>query len=400
MSEMDGIIWRCTLQISRVAIVALFLNASAGAETAHPRRPPSTEQRSAADRRAFDRRLDEYIRSQMRQHHIVGLSLAVVRQGGVVEAKGYGFANLETHTPASAKTIYKIGSISKQFLASGIMLLVADGKLSLDDPLTKFLDDAPPSWSAITVRELLTHTSGLAAQRPENDPPGFEPYQMQSEVDLIRRNYSTPLEFAPGTQWRYSNLGYFVLAEVISKASGMPWREYLVAKVFAPAGLSFTRVTSTTDIVPDRADGYVLKEGILQNAESWIAVRPSGAFLSNVLDLARWDAVLYSDRVLTSSMRERMWTPVSLADGTTYHYGMGWSLDSWHGRRRIDHNGGTPGFLCDFERFIDDKLAVIVLMNTSAGDPREIALAVADLYERTVFHSHETDSGGVEHDSQ
>jgi len=135
--------------------------------------------------------------------------------------------------------------------------------------------------------------------------------------------------------------------------------------------------------------------GRLRNAVSWIAVRPSGAFLSTVLDLARWDAVLYSDRVLTSAMRERMWTPVTLADGTTYPYGFGWSLDSWHGHRRVDHNGGTPGFLCDFERFVDDNLAVIVLMNTSAGDPQEIALAVADLYERTVSQSHGDDSGGT-----
>jgi CubicO group peptidase (beta-lactamase class C family) len=331
----------------------------------------------------------------MHQHHIVGLSLAIVRKGVVVEAKGYGFANLETQTPATAETVYKIGSISKQFLASGIMLLVGDGKLSLDDPVTQFLEDAPPSWSAITVRELLTHTSGLAAQRPENDPPGFEPYEMLPEAELIRRNYATPLEFTPGEQWRYANLGYFVVAEVISKASGMPWNEYLTAKLFAPAGLSATRVTSTTDIVPQRADGYVFKEGRWQNAPSWIAVRPSGAFLSTVLDLARWDAVLYSDRVLTSAMRERMWTPAKLADGTTYPYGFGWALDSWHGHRRVDHNGGTPGFLCDFERFVDDQLAVVVLMNTSAGDPREIALAVADLYERTVSHSQGKDSGGA-----
>jgi D-alanyl-D-alanine carboxypeptidase len=146
--------------------------------------------------------------------------------------------------------------------------------------------------------------------------------------------------------------------------------------------MAATRVTSTTDIVPNRANGYVLKDGRLQNAESWIPVRPSGAFLSNVLDIAKWDAVLYSDAVLTLSMRERMWQPARLADGTTYPYGFGWAVDSWQGHRRIHHNGGRPGFLCDFERFTDDRLAIIVLMNTSSGDPEEIALNIAGLYER------------------
>jgi D-alanyl-D-alanine carboxypeptidase len=369
------------LQSCCFTLLALAIYVSAAARTPPTPLPVAPEQiTDTAEHRTIDRRLDEYIQTEMRKSKIVGLSLAIVRNGHLVKAKGYGFANIETRTPATPETIYKIGSISKQFLASGIMLLVADGKVSLDDPITKYLNAAPQSWEKITVRELLTHTSGLAAQRPENDPPGYEPFKIQPDADLIRRNYSIPLEFAPGTKWRYSNLGYFVIAEIITRASGVPWNEYLSAMIFAPAGMAATRVTSTTDIVPNRADGYVLEDGRLQKAESWIAVRPSGAFLSNVLDMAKWDAVLYSDRVLTASMRERMWTPANLADGTTYPYGFGWSLDSWHGHRRIDHNGGIPGFLSDFERFVDDELAVIVLMNTSSGNPTQIALDVADLY--------------------
>src|SRR5262249_12668019 len=148
--------------------------------------------------------------------------------------------------------VYKIGSISKQFIAAGIMLLVAEGKVTLNDRISKYLYDAPPTWTDITVEHLLTHTSGLAAWRP-NDSPGFEPYKSQSDIDVIRHAYSAPMQFSPGEKWSYSNLGYFVLAQIITEASDMPWSEYLSAKIFTPLGMAATRVTSTTDIVQNRA---------------------------------------------------------------------------------------------------------------------------------------------------
>ena len=144
--------------------------------------------------------------------------------------------------------------------------------------------------------------------------------------------------------------------------------------------MAATRVTSTVDIVSHRASGYELNHGHLQNAPSWTAVRPSGAFLSTVVDLAKWDTVLYTNSLLSSMMQDRMSRPVTLKDGSTYPYGFGWAVDEWKGHRRIHHSGGIPGFRSDLERFVDDKLTVIVMTNTTPADPEKIALGIAALY--------------------
>ncbi len=173
---------------------------------------PRTETRSADDL------VDDYVKVQMQRRHIAGLSLAVVKNGKILKAKGYGLANVETSTPATAETVYKIASISKQFLATGIMLLVQDGKLGLDDKVSKYLDGTPAKWKDITIRHLFAHTSGLV-----RDPPGFDPFKARPDAEVIRSAYSTKLDFVAGNKWDYSNLGYYMLAEIIHKASGKPW---------------------------------------------------------------------------------------------------------------------------------------------------------------------------------
>jgi CubicO group peptidase (beta-lactamase class C family) len=358
--------WTSVVAIMRMMMVMLFLTLPALA--------------AAAGRSHVEGQLDEYIHREMREDHLVGLSLAVLQNGRMVVAKGYGLANVETGTLATPMTVYKIGSVSKQFISTAVVLLAAEGRLSFGDRLDKYLEDAPETWKGITVEELLTHTSGLRAQQAEGDPPGYEPYSGQPNIEVIRHAYAVPLDFPPGQRWAYSNLGYFVLAEIISRASGVPWDEYIRRKVFAPAGLTATRVTSTVDIVSNRASGYEFSNGNLQNAPSWTAVRPSGAFLSTVVDLAKWDTVLYANSLLSSAMQDRMWRPVTLKDGSTYPYGFGWAVDEWRGHRRIHHNGGIPGFRSDFERFVDDKLTVIVTTNTTPVDPEKIALEIVALY--------------------
>ena len=215
--------------------------------------------------------VDDYVAAQMRRKHIPGLSLAVVKDGKLLKAKGYGLANVETNTPAAPDTVYKIGSISKPFLAAGVMLLVQDEKLGLDDRVSKHLDGAPDSWKDITVRHPLTHTSGLV-----EDPPGFEPFAMRPDAEVVRLAYPKPLLFAPGDKWSYSNLGYFVLGEVIRKVSGQSWSEFVAERLFAPARMTATRTTTTTEIVPNRADGYDWNKGRLVKAEDWVAVRRAG----------------------------------------------------------------------------------------------------------------------------
>ena len=323
---------------------------------------------------AFADDVDSYVETQRQWLHIPGLSLAVVKEGKIIKAQGYGLANVETDTLATPESVFKIGSVSKQFLAAAIMLLVQDGKVGLDDSIGKYLEAAPDAWKDITIRHLLTHTSGLVREAPD-----FDPFKAQSDADVIKAVAPLPLRFEPGEKWEYSNAGYYVLAEIIHRVSGMPWGQFVADRLFAPAGMTASR-TTTADIVPHRASGYSSRGHKLQNAPDWIALRPSGAFLSTALDLAKWDVALSTDMILKAAFREAMWTPVKLKSGVTYPYGFGWFVDTINGHRRIRHDGGLPGFSSDFERFVDDRLTVIALANAENRDLRDLALRVAGFY--------------------
>ena len=320
--------------------------------------------------------IDDYLKTQMRWERIPGLSIAVVRDGQILRAGGYGFSNLETDARAGADTVYKMGSLSKQFLAAGLMVLVQDGKVGLDDPINKYLPDVPEAWQPITIRNLLTHTSGIA-----RDSPAFDPLKLQSDDEVVRAVYSQPLQFSPGSRFAYSNINYYCVAEIIQKASGMPWPDFIASRIFAPAGLTSTRTTTATDIVPHRASGYETSQGKVKNADIWIALRPSGAFLSTVLDLAKWDNALDSDKILTAASRDQMWAPARLTDGTTHGYGFGWFVDEINGHRRVHHSGGVPGFVCEMERFPDDRLTVIIMANIGNRDLEDMAVHVAAHYQ-------------------
>lgn len=319
--------------------------------------------------------IDDHVNAEMQKQRIPGLSLAVVRDGKIVKAEGYGLANVELNVPATPQTVYKIGSVSKQFIAAGIVLLVQENKINLDDRIGKFLEGTPDAWKEITVRQLLTHTSGIV-----REAPGFDPLKIQTDADVIKSAYSLPLGFAPGERSEYSNTGYFALAEIVRKASGKPWEDFLTERFFAPLAMNATRTTTVTEIVQNRADGYAWRNNKLQNADEFIALRPSGAFLSNVLDLAKWDAALYTDKILASSVRNQMWEAVKLNNGRTHPYGFGWYLDTVGGRKLVRHGGSLPGFRAEFVRFTDDKLSIIILANGDNANLGSVALGIADRY--------------------
>jgi CubicO group peptidase (beta-lactamase class C family) len=306
---------------------------------------------------------------------IPGLSIAVVRDGKVIKIEGYGFANLETNTVATPETVYRIGSVSKQFLAAGMMLLVQEGKVGLDDPVSKYLD-APATWKEITVRRLLTHTSGI-----ERESPIFDPMKVQSDLEAIKATFPLPLRFIPGSKWEYSNLNYYCVAEIIRKVTGESWSEFIADRIFRPASMMSTRTTTVTEIVPNRASGYATTEEGLRNAEVWNALRPSGAFMSTVSDLVRWDTSLYTDQILNADSRKAMWTPVRLNDGKSYPYGFGWIVNDVNGHRRIRHSGGVPGFVAEFSRFPDDRISVILMANIQNRDLSDLAAKVAGYYD-------------------
>ncbi len=323
-------------------------------------------------------KVDDYVRAAMQKQHVPGVAVAVVRDGKVIKAAGYGMANLELNVAATPDTVFKIGSVSKQFLSAGIMLLVQDGKLSLDDKISKFLDGTPDTWKDITVRHLLTHTSGLV-----REAPGFNPLKIQSDADVIKTAYGVPLVFKTGDKWQYCNVGYFSLAEIIHKVSGKPWGDFLTERIFAPLGMNSTRTTTMTDLVQNRANGYAWSKGKYQNADIYFALRPSGAFLSTVNDLAKWDAALYTDKFLTKATRDQMWTPVKLNNGETYPYGFGWQLEPAGNHRQVRHGGSLPGFRAEFTRLVDDKLSVIVLTNGDGANAASIAAVSRIIMFRT-----------------
>ncbi len=318
---------------------------------------------------------DDYVKDAMQRQRLPGLSLVVIKNQKIVKVQGYGLANIELNVPATPETVYKIGSVSKQFIATGIMMLVQEGKLNIDDKISQYLDDTPESWKPITIRHLLTHTSGII-----REAPGFDPLKIQSDADVIKTAYPSPLRFTPGEKYEYCNVGYFTLAEIIRRVSGIPWGEYLNERLFKPLGMNATRPTDMRELVPNRANGYVWRNGKFENAAIYLALRPSGAFLSTVMDLAKWEEALAAQKVLKQSMLDQMWTPVKLNDGKTEQYGFGWQLDDVRGHKLVNHGGSLPGFRAQFARFVDDKVTVIVLTNGDNANAFSIARGVADLY--------------------
>jgi len=326
--------------------------------------------------------IDDFVKAWMERQHVPGVCIAVVKDGSLIKAEGYGLADVEHGIPARPDTVFKIGSVSKQFIAAGIMLLVQDGRIAVDDKVSKYLQGTPTTWQAITLRHLLTHTSALV-----REGPGFDFNKLQPDIDVIKTAYPVPLQFAPGERYEYSNLDYFVLAEVIHRVTEKPWSDFLSERVFTPLGMTATRVTTLADIVPNRAGGYVWKAGKLQNEDDWPAVRPSGAFLSTVLDLAKWEAALLGDRVLKESAKTAMWTPVTLNDGQTFPYGFGWQLDDWPadspvptGVPMIRHGESMNGFQAAYSRWPSHGLTVIILTNLSNAPYEGLAANIAIRY--------------------
>src|SRR5882672_6371897 len=211
--------------------------------------------------------IDVFITSQMKQQGIIGLSIGVVKNGKIIKAKGYGRANIELDIPASEKSVYKIASISKQFITAGIMKLLQEGKIKVSDPITKFIKDAPAKWNSITIRHLLNHTSGLPV-----DPPGFDGMKEQADSIYIRTAFTDSLTFPPGSKFEYSNFGYFILADIIRVTSHLSFSEYMKKYIFDERGLSNTRTTSLEAIIPNRAAGYIKNaDNSIINAPNYIA---------------------------------------------------------------------------------------------------------------------------------
>ena len=324
--------------------------------------------------------VDSYVASEMQRQHIPGVSLLVSRDGNVVLAKGYGLANVELQVPVKPETVFQSGSVGKQFTASAVMMLVEEGKIKLDDAITKYLPGAPAAWHEVTIRELLSHTAGFT------DYPGnFDFRRDYTEAQLLKIVEGIPLAYPPGTKWAYSNLGYLTLGIIIHRVTGKFYGDFLEERIFQPLGMNTTRIISEADIVPNRAAGYRLVKGELRNQE-WVSptlnTTADGALYFSTLDLAKWDAALYTEKLLKKSSLEQMWTIAKLKNGqpNSGHYGFGWFIEAPDGHHVVEHEGAWQGFKSQISRYVDDKLTVIVLANLEQADPAAIAHGVAKIY--------------------
>jgi D-alanyl-D-alanine carboxypeptidase len=310
-------------------------------------------------------KVDAFVRGQMTENHIPGLSLAVVQGGKVVFAKGYGIANLELSAPVTERTVFAIYSITKTFTGVATMMLVEDGKISLEDPISKHLANLPAAWNRVTIRHLLTHTSGLKEFcAVPSKPCDLSRDFTQAEVLNLVSSY--PLDFPSGEHWAYGNTGYFLLGMLIEKVSGKNYEQFLHERIFIPLEMRDTRLENYAELIPHRASGYTWKNGGYRNA---LRVSPTLSFslaglVSTVLDLAKYDAALYTEKLLKRRTLDEMWTRGKLNNGQTVDHGLGFGLSPYKGRRRVGHSGGHTGFSTTITRLIDEKVTVIVLTNS------------------------------------
>lgn len=320
-------------------------------------------------------RIDDLVRAEMEKNHVPGIALAVIRSGEPARLQGYGLANLEHGVPVTPKTAFKLASVSKHFFAAAVLLLTEEGKIALSDSVRKHIPEAPLEWEGITIRHLLSHTGGLL-----RECPAFDAFKPQPDFDLIRSAFPRPLEFQPGEKYQYSNTGYFTIAEIIRRLSGQSWEEFIEKRLFQPAGMHATRTTTTRQLIANRSGGYDWSASGWTNAADYFAVRPSGAFVSTLEDMVRWDAALSTGVPLKKALREQMWQPVPLNDGTSSGYALGWSVARRKGRQVVHHGGSLPGFRTHYARFPEDNLSILVLANASTAQAGELVWRIAAEY--------------------
>lgn len=325
--------------------------------------------------------IDAVVGKAMGEHRIPGVALAITHRGVLRYAKGYGKANLEHELAMTPDTVVAIASVSKPLLALGVMRLVEQGKLAWSDSVSQHLPDTPPSWQGITLAHLASHTAGIV-----RESPAFDGEKLQADMALISASYPLPLVFPTGSKTQYCNVCYFALAEIITRRSGMPWPEFMRKTFFEPAGMQRTRTTSVSELVPGRAASYEWRDGRWLNQREFVALRPSGAFLSSALDLARFEAALTADRVVSSASLRQMETPIPLNDGSLARFApaaqasaLSWRVDEFKGWRRIWHGGSLAGFRTIYARYPDPGWAVILLSNGANTPIGALERSVAEL---------------------
>lgn len=322
---------------------------------------------------------------------VSGFAVGVVENGRVRLARGYGFADLETRTPVTERTVFRIGSITKEFTAAAILLLAERGRLSIDDPLAKYVPNFPRA-SEVTLRQLLTHTSGIHNYTELADFfPAISPRDLSGDAMIAVIAGARPVyDFEPGTKWNYSNSGFFLLGLIIEKVSGQSYSQFVQTNLTGPLGLTQTKPDDLAEIVPNRAQGYERAPGSPTGFAntghiSMSVAAAAGAIRSTVGDLARWHAALLGGRVLKPASLALMTAPGRLKDGRLASaarpatpgeagppsdYGFGIATSRRGGRRSVGHGGSINGFNAALQTYPDARTTVVLLTNTSGGSAK------------------------------
>lgn len=339
-------------------------------------------------------RIDSIVEAARRARSIPGVALAVVRGADTIVLRGYGVSDLEHDTPAAPATVFQIGSVSKQFTAAAILRLAEQGKLTLEDDLTRFMPDYVTSGRRVNLYQLLAHIHGMQEyNRPEVYREFPLPFTHQRFLELMK---DQPFDFPVGERFLYRNTGYYFAAMIVEQLGGREgssgggsgpitsrrFGDFLEEAFFRPAGMASTRDCRNRPLVKGRARGYDLEGSAVVNATAldWSWAFGVGSLCSTVGDLVRWNEALHGGRVLTPAMYTRMVTPATLNDGSATTYGLGLAIASVDGRRLIAHAGGAPGFSSYLAWYPDERLSIAVLTNLTTGNAgaihRDVAQAV------------------------
>lgn len=332
--------------------------------------------------------LDRYIQSVMTEKQIPGMSVAVVREGEPLLAKGYGIANLEHSVPATEKTVYEIASIGKTFTAFVVMLLIEEGLIELDRAIANYLDNFPPAWHSVTIRHILSHQSGLPSYT-DVDNYWQDIFQSNlSQAEIIALVKDLPLKFLPGEYISYDNTGYYLLGMMLEQITKQPYADLIQDRLFKPLGMNSTRMNNPKEIVPNRASGYRLPNDKLINKPYYSpsVTYSAGGQLSSIEDLIKYERELYRPTLVEQSTLNLMWTPNFPLHNDNwrkqgYVAGLGWWVINYDNRQVVSHNGSILGFAGNITRYIDDGITVILLCNLDKiARPDVIAKEIAGYY--------------------
>lgn len=323
--------------------------------------------------------VDAVVQKMVDAKAIPAAGVAVVRDGKVVLAKGYGAADIEAGTATNEKTVFQIASVTKQFTAAAIMLLVEDGKLKLDDTLGKYVADVPAKWSGITIRQLLNQVSGIPNYTDQGKLIRDKNYTKAEILALVK---DVPPRFEPGARWDYSNTNYFLLGMVIENVSGKSYPEFMRGRVFKPLGMTSTAINTSGLQIKNAAFGYKRASGTWEKLASDDPSQPfaAGAIISTPSDMAKWALAVSEGKLLKKASWDEALTSAKLADGKPINYGFGWQTRKIGETAYVAHSGGITGFGSFIVRFPVENLAVVVLVNTNGNAPQDLAFDIASLY--------------------